>query len=230
MINTNVIPLSSSSAKSTDVFAIIDQIAQYLDKAEIKPYKPAKPESILRFESSSKDTQQAIFNKASGMLEFIKYAEILRPDFKRNQKSFFELGLSLLNYSIPDEVKKYIKEEDVTEVYGSDFIQVFGNLEFMKRCSYSIDQVFVYEWWELFERPEEVTEHFANIANKVIRGKLTLAIAPGEEHIVKEVFSEKKKVFTVRQKAIGPTYNEQKQIIGIVSVMNAKEIGASSND
>src|SRR5690606_17702992 len=63
-----------------------------------------------------------------------------------------------------------LDSNDVIEVYRYDFIQIYRNLRFLELCTYSLDEVFSYEWPELFHRKQEINFELFDLTREILSG------------------------------------------------------------
>jgi hypothetical protein len=114
--------------------------------------------------------------------------------------------LSKSGWVLADEVYSRLSDGDVIEVYSPTFTQLFRNMRFLEICSYSILDIYMYEWPELYTRPQSITEALIHECMRSLQAK------PGENffgdsvpnHFLEEVFSEERRVFEIEQKFISP--------------------------
>ncbi len=132
--------------------------------------------------------------------------------------------LSKANWSVSEDVLSRLSDQDVIEVYSPTFTQLFRNMRFLEICSYPILDVYLYEWPELYTRPQAITEALVQECLK------SLAAKPGEnffgqsvpDHFLEEVFSAERRVFEIEQKFISPVRSvEDGSVVAMLGCLSA---------
>ena len=125
--------------------------------------------------------------------------------------------------SLPNDFYDTIEGEDIIEVYDTSFIQVFRNVKFMEVCSYTVIDILMYEWPDLYDRSQKVTEGLLHSIEKTLdpefSGVMPLdSIAP---HLMREKFSYTRQNHFVTFRAICPVYKNGEKI-GIATAAVAR--------
>lgn len=112
-----------------------------------------------------------------------------------------------------------ISDGDVIEIYNKDFIQTFRNLRFFEISSYSIAEIFFYEWRHLYYRDNEVTQQIAARAIEVFTGQSegTQDVSSIPEHYLIEEFSEGKNKMLMQEKFFSPLFDSHGEIQALVA-------------
>ena len=83
-----------------------------------------------------------------------------------------------------------IEADDIIEIYDSNHLQIHRSFNFFRALSYTLDQIFTHEWWELYSRLPSITEAMIGTAMRLIGSKESVTmIAPFPDHWVTEIFS-----------------------------------------
>lgn len=160
------------------------------------------------------ESQQArIYN------DFLKYASIMESiissETPLSNKSSLWVALKMFGHQMGnDDLFSCIEDSDVIEVYRSDGIQVFRNLNFLDICSYELPELFVYPWHELFYRHPKHVKMIADGAVLMFSGKQRglLDLEPFGAHFIYEVFSPKKFKLKIGLKYLYPLRNKSGQV------------------
>ncbi|NJL24241.1 MAG: hypothetical protein HC902_03040 [Calothrix sp. SM1_5_4] len=57
-----------------------------------------------------------------------------------------------------------LDKSDIIEIYSEEHIQLFRTFNMFECISYSLDELFSYEWWDLFQRDPAITEQLTQVA------------------------------------------------------------------
>ncbi len=142
-----------------------------------------------------------------------------------SDKQIFKFTLKNLKLRVDESFWPMVSEEDVLELYNSDFLQVGHNISFMRFCSYHPSDLYLKEWWELFYRDEKMTAMLAESANRVFQGKVNKYIeAQVPKHLVREIASLKKYQLNVEQGVMAPVYDKEGCIVACLTSLKATHI------
>jgi hypothetical protein len=131
-------------------------------------------------------------------------------------------------FTPPSDLFSYILDGDIIEIYDADHIQIFRSFNFFSLVSYSLDEIHNYEWFELYNRDEEIMKTMiAELTNLVASGKKTLMVSPFPPHVVAEKFSPRKKANEVAFKCFSPLFKPDGSVGGyIVTFKKLNQISA----
>jgi len=145
-----------------------------------------------------------------------------------DSKSILWWFIKELGMKPTSDIFERINPKDVIEVYGSDFIQIFRNLNFFEICSYPVMDLFIYEWRELFKRDERVTAELAEVAFKVLKNEITHTCEfPVQWHKMEEIFSDQLYTLNIYHKYISPLTARSGATEAFIVVTEAKVVGTA---
>jgi hypothetical protein len=195
-----------------------------LSGSEILPYRDP---SLKIFSSLSHDKQENAYNaflKYYGVCSAATYEDIrLSDDPSLLWYVIKELGLRPCS-----DLFNKIQPNDVIEIYNTDFIQIFRNFAFFSICSYSLEEIFSYEWRELYERDPVITGKLAELAFSLLSGdvKTTIPILGIGDHQLTEVFSPSRHKMVVNHSYLSPLFGKSKGKVEAFAIFSkAKVIG-----
>lgn len=94
------------------------------------------------------------------------------------------------------DLYSFITEEDVIEIYNASGFQLYHNMEWLKHTSYSLLDVMVYTFQELFERPSAIIETIWNEALRPFKeAQPQLGPMKVPEHTLRERLSPEGRCF-----------------------------------
>ena len=77
----------------------------------------------------------------------------------QDSKSFIGFFLERLGlHCCPVFFETLSKDNEVVEAYDTEHLQIFRNFTFMKVCGYSLADILTFEWPDLFERSNVITQ------------------------------------------------------------------------
>ncbi len=197
----------------------------------------ATEESISKFCSLEEISQLRILRNIS------KYIQILsvEPEPERENWHRKELEIARLKKAakafglrfLDDEIFNLIDGEDVIEIYDQRQIQIYRNVKFCKICSYSLLDLAVHSWAELYEKPAFVAAAAGAKVQEVMTADKTLSYDI-EPFIQREVliYAKTRRTFLVKPKYLSPLVSEMNgRIAGFVTTFSAEVLadGDESN-
>lgn len=215
--------LSEPSEIRKSLEKLLESFSLYLEKEGVR-VTPYREQSLNDFDGlpSSLKIQKAE--------NFFKYYELCRAAIEsgvelRNNKSFLNFSLKKLNLWMDSEAIDRIDRDDIIEVYSLEKTQLYRNLKFLEICSYPMLDLYMYEWPELFCRPDSITEKLIQVCGEVIADPLCRFRPSGvPEHVLEETFSQEKLSFMVDQKVIAPVKDAQGRVQGVMGSLQARVI------
>jgi hypothetical protein len=135
--------------------------------------------------------------------------------------------LSKANWSVSEDVLSRLSDQDVIEVYSPTFTQLFRNMRFLEICSYPILDIYMYEWPELYARPQAITEALIQEFFRMLSAPpgVDLFEAQVPDHFLEEVFSEERRIFEIQQKLNSPVRSrETGEVVAVLGVLQASVI------
>ena len=157
------------------------------------------PESVWTdFAGQPSEQRAATIKSLTEYLDILMYAEAqIRADKEHGEKQLLWHVIKYLGLVPPEDLFDRISQNQFIEIYNNAGIQVYRNLEFCKIVSYSIAEMSVYRWDQLYNRDASITNLI--ITDAVQRGfsgtrelfKLHIPI-----HRVAEVFGGRNREFT----------------------------------
>jgi hypothetical protein len=136
-------------------------------------------------------------------------------------------ALAKMGLRAPAGVFEQIHASDIIEIYNAESIQVFRSFEMFQYLSYSLSEIFAFDWLSLYERDEFVFRRILDTVKQVLEGKITGPTHTNfPPHVVEEKFSEKKCWAKMEHILISPLHYADGTIGGYVSTCRLLECGS----
>lgn len=177
-----------------------------------------------------------------GMIEtMIKKYDVIMGAEKYDHLSSKEIEVVRLkhaaeefNLKIVDEnLFSLIDDGDVVEIYDHLGRQIYRNLTFCKLSSYSLLDVAVNTWQELYERPANTIEGiYGRVVEQLTTDVLTQSYDV-EKHVLKErfIYSKRQRVFLMDMKYISPLEDrDAAKRVGVISVAKVQVIADNGKE
>lgn len=133
--------------------------------------------------------------------------------------------LKALNLRPVDDLTKLILDGDIIEIYDSSGYQLYHNLEWLQYSSYSLLDVMVYPFQELFERPSLVTQQLWEEGKEVYYADVPFTKKMEvPAHTIRERLSPEGRCFLVDFRYITPLLDEDGQSKAVLVTQRAKRV------
>lgn len=135
--------------------------------------------------------------------------------------------LNIMKLKAPADFVSSITDEDIVEIYSPESIQMFRNLKFYETTSYTLADLLLYEWHELYSRPtkiyETLAEYGAYCATKAKKDEV-ISMDHVPTHIIKEIKSTPINLLEVKFGKIAPVFASTGEHAGLIVTCRAKSM------
>lgn len=186
-------------------------------------HPPTTKYSLDKFHCLADERQMEIVDMINKYVNVLQWSPGSVNEAGRMLAAANEFGMQVLDPRITES----LSDGDVVEIYDSEGRQVYRNLTFCRLSSYSLLDVAVNTWQELYERPVASLE---SIMDQVVEMLSTNALTQSyrvETHVLREkfIYSRQKKTFLIQMKFISPLVDiETGRRSGVVSTCRLKTI------
>ncbi len=144
----------------------------------------------------------------------------------RDEIKCLKIAISTLKLKVHESVFKSIGMGDVIEIYGMDFIQVYRSFSFMKYCGYSLLDLLLYQFPELYERSPYLTDMIVEEAKKVLASsdQSYHSLADIPVHVLRERFSFDRRLSLVDLKFATPVFNQDDSLFGFLVSQSIRKV------
>ena len=191
----------------------IDSIVQSDKSLEL--YELAQDiSSLLKVDlgSGTVPSEKAMVDQQNSLMKYRNYlvSVIIEKEIDpADNNLMLEEFLSQYGLELPFDIKKYIDEGDIVEIYSEDFVQIYRNSEFFKFCSYDIYTILSNPFDKLFRRDPEITEAIVKRAIACMGAAKGVEPAGVPPHLMQEHFARNSKVFKIHHKWCSPVLSKE---------------------
>ena len=196
---------------------LVSEMENLLETAGIEPRKaPAKVWED--FAGRTPEQQHAVLTNLAAYLKIIKAVADQEHDALRDKRLTWH-AIKELNLLPPQNLFEKIDDDDFVEIYNPQGIQVYRNFEFYKIVSYTLAEICVYRWDQLYHRDQSITDLIIKEGFQRgfsgVRETYKLNIP---RHHVKEVFGERNCRYTASFGHLSPlVHKETNEVTHILS-------------
>ncbi|HVJ64939.1 MAG TPA: hypothetical protein VM901_06765 [Bdellovibrionota bacterium] len=138
--------------------------------------------------------------------------------------SLFWIACKHFNLRPRNDYLNTIGHDDVIEIYSLENKQIFSSCNFWSLVSYSIEDVFLEEFWDLYHRDDYVNQQIFERLQKTLQENETTFFAM-DDHVMEETKSPNKHKFLMNIHAVSPLYDRNtNQIAAYSGLLRARRI------
>ena len=166
-------------------------------------------------------------------LDLRKYVTILQETTlgrDLSNKAITKNVLDFMKLSTSEDMLNTITEEDIVEIYSPECIQIFRNFKFYETTTYSLSDLLLYDWSELYYRPSQVFQKIQVHIDKVLKtdhDDLVSDMADVPTHIIKEIKANPIQLCEIRFKKIAPVTDRAGRRAGLIVTCQAQSLLSS---
>lgn len=205
---SSVLRVQEDSALVKEFSKLAKSVSMYLscEGAHVRPHL----EGLPYFSKLSLEAQQVAVDRLRFYHDLC--ADQSSEGYRlRDSKTFTWRALSKLGLVPKSDLFMQMTDDHIVEVYSSENIQLFRNLNFFDFCSYSLEELHAIEWWGLFDREAATTQKLFGYAEKIFSGELSENFKPEvEKHILRETNSFDRLSMEYAVELMGPLYNSRR--------------------
>lgn len=154
----------------------------------------------------------------------------------QRQKDLARRALDHYGLRVDESFWATVDKDDLIEIYGTNMVQLYRSFNFFKYCGFSLLEVSVFEWYNLWERPTIVYREMMRMAEEAMNKGVKLASYKVPRHILREKISghpvedEKRMACLVDFKFIASVYRDGEDLPAGAIVSSGGEIIARGGE
>ena len=193
LINQKSSPGFHSESKSLhpDLMHALEKMAEKVRSLGY-PCTPYSAQALEIYSNLPEERQKKVILQIHTMLNIFSSQDIepTNTNDGHSEKSLVTRALNFYGLEFRDDFWKVVEDGDIIEIYNEDQIQVFRTLNFFKVTIYSLLDLLVKEWYELWERSSMALASMQNIADTTLKGQQRgIVRASVMPHVVKEKYN-----------------------------------------
>jgi hypothetical protein len=168
--------------------------------------KPAiTDKNYPRFTEMTKEQRSLVTSFVVKQIEIYNEAEKNELDFD-NTPDLLRVALKVMGLVVDSKVFELIDRRDIVELYSVEHIQLFRSFNFFRVCNYNLDDVLMYEWFNLYERERSDTDAIFNAIIGHLAETACINNIKVPPHDMKERFSDPQGRFEITFKYIASAF------------------------
>jgi hypothetical protein len=216
---------SDDSGLEDHLRRLVDAIAEMAQASNIK-LVAHRPESFIYYQTLPVLRKQEILRSCESYYQIcVNTLDEGRP--LSDTRALLWSSLKYFGFVPTADLMDFVTDERTVELYDAEGRQIFRNFKFMEICSYTLADVLLYPWWELFRREEEVVAVLIGEMKTILSGEITTTMPSANPyHRATEVFSERRHELDMRVEYLSPMFSRaNKRPAGFVCIADVKVAG-----
>ncbi|MAV92429.1 MAG: hypothetical protein CL676_13505 [Bdellovibrionaceae bacterium] len=142
--------------------------------------------------------------------------------------AIFRIALDHYKVRVSDEFFKDLEFNDLIELYDMEHFQIFRTFNFYQLSNYTLEDILMNEWYNLYERPAHITDKIMQQVEEHFKSGRNYSKFDVESHIMKEIFAKPRGAFVTRFKSLATTYSDSGEPTGFACAISAKALEADN--
>ena len=212
---------NDSSESTLSFLHLADSLKSYHEKYGI-PLRPYEDRSLPHFSKLPADHQKIVLTSLTVMLNL--YAEMeINGEKPVDSARLLWRSLNRLGWRPLSDIFDKIEDDDVIEIYSSENIQVFRNMNFFRFITVTLEELCSFPWYQVAEMDKVAADYYATLAPKMKANSIgETHRTPIPKYLATENLGDKATLEIVPQ-WISPVYEGQ-QCVGIISIIKSRQV------
>lgn len=222
-MSTNLDSLSTSSKTEnidTRCEAFRTLCRQYCDFAHRAgvTIPPFRDNSNRRFTDLPEPVQNAILDNLRDSISITERAIKTGVNIEKETRALTWWALLKLKLRPRSDLFSHLNDSDIIEIYDANNIQVFRTFNMFQCISYTLEELFTYQWFELFKRDQNVTDQLVSMATQLLNAETSDIIFPElPPHFIEDLFGPRRTCSEIQTRLGAPLYTPQNKVGGYLS-------------
>lgn len=220
------LPIEASAAALAELRQVLEFEEELARTRRIRMPAPSA-ETLQKFLQSPDATRRQILAGLAASAEFLKAVHGPGPNPPApSERRLLELALAKLGLLGDAGDWEQIESDDVLEVYDSELRQVYRSFNCFAICNYSILDLTIYPFYELYERHSGIMARLMEGCGLVLSGKAAFhSFASVPEYHLKELRTARPKSFAMREKFLSRLASTVDGLVYFLSVKKIRPLG-----
>ena len=190
---------------------------QLTQKLELPYVKPSE-DIIEIFKVQRPEVKESVIDRLNFYSSICEHA-VSQGLNTKSEANFAWYALQKLKMIPSDNMFSHVDQDDSIEIYDSMGLQIYRSFNFSKYTKYSLEELMIYPWYELYSRDEKITHLMMEVMKKLIVSKnediVFLDMIP--THFCKETMGKYNWVTKVRFKIAAPLQDKLGNTVGFIA-------------
>ena len=169
--------------------------------------------------------KQIITSQLNAQTELILESKPTRDDYSYNRRMAWA-QIRRHGLVMSSDVFERLEDNDIIEIWDAKGHQLFRSFHGLQFFSYTLEEIYSYPFFELFERESTDLEvAYGQVFSKLVSGETqTTTLVDIRPHLVREKRSRRKRSAVMTPKYVSPLKNKQGQVVAFFHTCSAQAI------
>jgi hypothetical protein len=170
----------------------LEQFSEKLKKFGLE-VPAVSSKALVKLNEISDEKKHQIINYYFNWLSWLELATDQENEVQKdsiiNEVNYAKNSLKHYKLSVDDNFWKTLENNHVIEIYGTEMVQLYRSFNFFKYSGYSLLDIAVFEWFNLWERPKKIVEMLFEEVSLVMSKVINFKKCNIPSHILREVMN-----------------------------------------
>lgn len=215
---------AASSGFPEELAGPLERLEALLERLTRVRLKRANAAAWDRFLSLAPESRSMIVQAWKKQAAFIEGALEQGLD-AYDELGMFRYAMRHLGMLGDSELFSRVEPDDVIEILGPDYVQVYRSFTYFSLCNYSLLELSAYPFYELYDRSSVIIKKLFEHGEMIRQGKTSYVdLRDLPEYTIREVMLEAGGVFQMREKCLARAVNAATGATYLVSIKKVKEV------
>jgi hypothetical protein len=204
--------LKFDNQNTQDMKDVLMQVSRLAARKSVE-IVPFSDMSLLRLQEMEINQRKFLYTQLTGYRDLLAQQVEVNPGSLEvtlaEEIDFIHMALKKFSMKSLINDFSFVAQGDLVEIYSTDMIQLYRNLEFFKQCSYDLLTLVTSEWPTLYERAHVVTNQILKRAHFIMTEGKGITPYDVPVHTLKERYVENGRIFSVELKSMLPLVHEK---------------------
>lgn len=207
-----------------------NQILDRYDNIQVVPFSFSSLQDFQKFDSEKQKHIITQIKRTIQLYTHICNQEVLAATrTAREISSQFANTLNTLKLTTVKDNFDCMEHDDIIEIYNKDDIQIYRSPRLLTHCSYSLADLYVHTWQELFSRPQKIKDLSEIYAAQCVEKKQILKPEFPSYYLL-ERSSPQQRLFVLKVVCFAPIFTDTGERFGFMRVLrNISKTGHIKN-
>ena len=202
---------------------LAEEVANLLKNTGLST-KPYHSPDLPHYSGLTKDKQRRALESLAVYKQTLISCVQSDEDIRSGSRSLWH-ALRVMRLKGTNSLFNQIEADDAIELYSADGIQLWRNYRVMEVCSYTLEEIYSFDWLQRYERDQEMAQQVLQHVLQALNDPKNPVVVDVPAHIIRETFSSDRIALRVKHKTLHPVSNvENGEVAGFVAVSGAEQV------
>lgn len=206
-----------------DTMSSLARLEGLLEKFLGRTFRSPPRQAWNDFFSLSSERQKTALEAWNAQSSFL--SQVLEHDIESvDEPAMLQFAMGYLKLLGNSDIFSNVEKDDLVEIISPDFLQVYRSYSYFSLCNYSLLELGVYPFFELYDRSSHVQALLMERGGKILRGEARCVdLSDLPEYTIRELKTKERALFSMRERLLVKTVS---MVTGEMYVISVKKVRA----